>query len=131
MNRLIGDLLDVASMEAGKLSVTRTPGDLAAVIDEAIDLFRAQAIAKKLSIENLVAERPKTASFDHDRMIQVLANLLTNAIKFTAPGGTITVSQTLSADGLTVAVRDTGMGIATDKLSKVFERFWQVGKQDG
>jgi signal transduction histidine kinase len=130
MNRLIGDLLDVASMDAGKLLVIRTPGDLATVIDEAIDLFRAQAVAKNVAIENLVAERPQSATFDHDRMIQVLANLITNAIKFTAPGGTISVTNGRTTDGMVIAVRDTGIGISQDKFEKVFERFWQAGKQN-
>jgi signal transduction histidine kinase len=129
MNRLIGDLLDVASIDAGTLAVTRSAGDIAAVIEEAVDLFRALALAKNISLVSTDV-RPQPASFDHDRMIQVLANLITNAVKFTAPGGTIALTNAHTADGIVIAVRDTGMGIPSDKLETVFERFWQVGKQD-
>jgi signal transduction histidine kinase len=130
MNRLIGDLVDVASIEAGKLSVSLAPGDTSAVIIETNDMFQGLAYDKGLTLESQLAERPLPASFDHDRMIQVLANLITNAIKFTPAGGTIVVSNERTADGVLISVRDTGLGIAGDKLESVFERFWQVGKAD-
>ena len=130
MNRLIGDLVDVASIDAGRLSVTSTRGDVSAVIEEALDLFSALAVTKQVSLESRITERPLPADFDHDRIIQVLANLITNAIKFTAPGGTVVVANERTAEGILVSVRDTGIGIASDKLDTVFERFWQAGKND-
>ena len=63
-------------------------------------------------------------------MIQVLANLITNAVKFSAPGGTIVVANARTPEGIAISVRDTGIGIASDKLETVFERFWQIGKSD-
>jgi signal transduction histidine kinase len=129
MNRLIGDLLDVASLDAGMLSVTPSAGDLSALIDEAIEPFKGLAAAKNVSLEKGVGARPQMAQFDHDRMMQVLANLITNAIKFTAAGGKVVVTNT-STDSNVIEVRDTGVGIPSDKLEAVFERFWQVGNQD-
>ncbi len=129
MNRLIGDLLDVASIDAGKLSVTRQRGDVATVIDEVIDLLQPLARAKQIALEISVV-RPHLASFDHDRVVQLLANLVTNAIKFTEPGGRIVIADTQTSDGLSIAVTDTGIGIPADKLDSVFERFAQVSTQD-
>ncbi len=130
MNRLIGDLVDVASIDAGKLSVNRSMGDMAAVIEEAVDMFKSLAKTKAITIAIRIAERPLPANFDHDRMIQVLANLITNAVKFTPNGGAIVVHADHFAGGVRVSVQDTGMGIPSDKLETVFERFWQVGKND-
>jgi len=130
MNRLIGDLVDVASIDAGKLSVAVTRGDSSILLDEAIDMFHGLAVAKGLVLEHRVTERPVLARFDHDRMIQVLANLITNAIKFTQAGGTIVAHHERIADGVRISVQDSGVGIPHDKLETVFERFWQVGKND-
>ncbi len=129
MNRLIGDLVDVASIDAGKLSVARSRGDVAVTIDEAVDMFRGLAAAKQISLESS-ASGALPASFDHDRVIQVLANLITNAIKFTPAGGRIVVANALVEQRIRISVQDTGIGIANDKLETVFERFWQVGKND-
>ncbi|MBL0220305.1 MAG: hypothetical protein IPQ07_41355 [Myxococcales bacterium] len=129
MNRLIGDLVDVASIDAGKLSVTRSRGDISETIDEAVDMFRGLAERKGITLQSPV-RRPLAAVFDHDRVIQVLANLITNAIKFTEAGGTIVVQDEPVEQRVRISVRDSGIGIPSDKLETVFERFWQVGKND-
>ena len=130
MNRLIGDLVDVVSIDAGVLSLSPARGDMAALLAEAVDLFRGTASAKAIT---LVDETPKGAlliSFDYDRMLQVLANLVTNAIKFTANGGKISVRAEQSTGDLRIFVTDNGAGIPETMLDAVFERFWQVGKND-
>lgn len=129
MNRLIGDLVDVTSIDAGKLAVTKTRGDWASLIAEAVDIFQPAAGAKGLSLESDIHES-LPGDFDHDRMLQVLANLITNAIKFTPHGGRIRVVGGRAGDECRFAVRDTGAGIPPDMLETVFERFWQVGKND-
>src|SRR5688572_27726099 len=130
MNRLIGDLVDVASIDAGKLSVSPVRGDLSTVIAEAVDTFHVSAQAKELTLEMDVPRRPLMATFDYDRMLQVLANLITNAIKFTAPGGTIHLSADPHADSAHLSVRDTGMGIPAHLTEAIFERFRQVDEHD-
>jgi signal transduction histidine kinase len=130
MNRLIGDLVDVASIDAGKLAVTPAPGDAAALIDEAVDTFQAAASAKGISLQAEIAERPLPAELDHDRMLQVLANTISNAIKFTSEGGSIRVCGERAGDELRFSISDTGSGIPENMLEAVFERFWQVGKDD-
>ena len=130
MNRLIGDLVDVASIDAGKLSVSPIRGDLSTVIAEAVDTFQVSAQAKELTLQMDVPYRPLMAAFDHGRMLQVLANLITNAIKFTAPGGTIHISTDARGDSAHLSVRDTGIGIPAHLTEAVFERFRQVAEHD-
>jgi signal transduction histidine kinase len=130
MNRLIGDLLDVASIDAGKLSVTPAPVDAAELIAEAVDTFQDAASAKGISLQSETAERPLPAVLDHDRMLQVLANTIANAIKFTSSGGSIRVRCESAGEELRFTVSDTGSGIPGNMLEAVFERFWQVGKDD-
>ena len=130
MNRLIGDLLDVASIDAGRLSVAPAPGDAAALVDEAVATFQTPASAKGVSLDAVIEGRPILARFDHDRMLQVLANLIGNAIKFTAAGGEVRVGAARVGSDLCLTVRDTGIGIPAAALGQVFQRFWQVGEDD-
>ena len=130
MNRLIGDLVDVASIDAGRLALLPTAGDAGALLAEAVDLFEGVAAAKGLSLRNESAGAALPVMFDHDRMIQVLANLITNSIKFTARGGLIRVRGESTTDGVRITVTDDGTGIPSSMLEAVFQRFWQVGKND-
>ena len=130
MNRLIGDLVDVASIDAGKLAVIPAPGDVAALIAEAVDTFQATASAKGVSLQAEMSEHPLPAELDHDRMLQVLANTISNAIKFTSRGGSVGVRGERAGDDVRVCISDTGTGIPNSKLEAVFERFWQGGKDD-
>ena len=130
MNRLIGDLIDVGSIDAGKLAVTPTYGDSASLIAEAVDTFAAMALAKDVSLAMEGAEHPLPGKFDRGRIFQVLANLIANSIKFTLPGGKIRVRGERAGDELRFCVSDTGPGIPGDMLEAIFERFWQVGKSD-
>lgn len=136
MNRLIGDLVDVASIDAGKLSVTPARGDAASLNGEAVDALLISATAKNVSLEVVPIElqgmnASLPADFDHDRMLQVLANLIANSIKFTPKGGSIRVScERVGETELSFCVSDSGQGIPADMLEAVFERFWQVGKND-
>lgn len=130
MNRLIGDLVDVASIEAGVLAVTRQVGDPTAVVTEAVDTFQAQAAATGISLTAEIVPPPSLAAFDSARILQVLTNLLSNAIKFTPAHGRIVVRVEGFEDEIRFAVSDTGVGIATDKLEAVFVRFLQVTEND-
>ena len=130
MNRLIGDLVDVASIDAGKLAVQPEPGDAAALLAEAVDAFTHAAAEKGISLGFKTGEPVLLATFDHDRMLQVLANLITNALKFTPRGGSIAIHGERVEGNLRFSVTDTGAGIPASMLEAVFERFWQVGKND-
>ena len=130
MNRLIGDLVDIASIEAGRLAVTLEVGDAARVATEAVDSFRAQAAASGILLVERLVPPASVAAFDHARILQVLINLLGNAMKFTPTGGKVVVHVERVEDELRFAVSDTGVGIPTDDLEAVFERFRQVNAND-
>lgn len=130
MNRLIGDLTDVACIEAGVLAVTREVGDPAEVVTEAVDSFQVQAAANAISVRAEIVPPASLASFDPARILQVLTNMLGNAIKFTPQGGRVVVRLERIADDLRFAVSDTGVGIPEAKLATVFERFRQVERHD-
>ena len=130
MNRLIGDLVDVVSIDAGKLAIQPAPGDATALLTEAVDAFSQAASEKGISLELGSVEPTLLADFDHDRMLQVLANLITNALKFTPEGGKIVACGERAGGELRLSVSDTGAGIPAGMVEAIFERFWQAGKND-
>src|SRR5207302_8458615 len=91
MNRLIGDLVDVASIEAGKLLVAPSEGDLRAVVREAVEMFQGSANTRQIRLAPPLDGPPLLARFDHERLLQVLGNLLGNAIKFSPRGARIDI----------------------------------------
>jgi signal transduction histidine kinase len=129
MNRLIGDLVDVACIDAGKLAMAPVLADATSLISETAETFQEAAAAKSLTLRIEAGERPLMAPFDHDRLFQVLANLIANSIKFTNEGG-ISLRAERDGSGLRLSVTDTGPGIPAHMLESVFQRFWQVGKDD-
>jgi len=130
MNRLIDDLVDVTSIDAGKLAIVPVEGDAAALVTEVTDAFQPAALEKGIALSAQVPAGPLLAPFDHDRMLQVIGNLIVNAIKFTPAGGSIGVRVEASPGAVRFCVRDTGVGIPAGMLEAIFERFWQVGKDD-
>ncbi len=130
MNRLIGDLVDVASIDAGKLAVTPAQGDWALLLAESVEMFQGAAIAKNITLAVEGDRSPLLAAFDHDRLVQVLANLVTNAMKFTPDGGNISLRADRVGDQIAFAVTDNGCGVPTGMLESIFQRFWQVGTND-
>jgi signal transduction histidine kinase len=130
MSRLIGDLTDVASIDAGKLAIAPSLHDLATLIAEAQDSFKAPASAKGISVLSTVTEPPLLAVFDHDRILQVLANLVSNSLRFTPEGGQILICGERDAASVRLSVVDTGPGIPDGALDSIFERFSQAGRKD-
>jgi len=130
MNRLIGDLVDVASIDAGRLAVTRAVGDPCPVVAEAVETFQAQALASRIGLVAEVVPPLPMVAFDAARILQVLSNLLSNALKFIPPDGRVVVQVERLEREIRFAVRDTGEGIQSDKLEAIFERFLQVTKDD-
>jgi signal transduction histidine kinase len=126
MNRLVGDLVDVASIEAGALAVRCEWVDPDVVVSEAVDNFQAQAAGKGISLTKDVSPGLPMVSLDPSRILQVLVNLLSNALKFTKASGAIVVRVQSTTTELRFSVTDTGIGIPGDKLEAVFERFLQV-----
>ena len=130
MTRLIGDLLDVVSIEVGKLTVVIEDCDVARIVDELVESFQAIAAAKDISLNATIARGPLTARCDRQRILQVLGNLVTNALKFTSAHGSVTVCAERKGDDIRCSVADTGAGIAADRMEAIFERFSQGTRAD-
>jgi signal transduction histidine kinase len=129
MSRLISDLVDIASIDAGKLSIRPVEADASEVVREALEIWQPPAANRKITLE-ASALVPLRAAFDHERVLQILGNLITNALKFSEPGGKVVLGLEHAGSEALFSVRDTGAGIPKDKLELIFERFWQVGKHD-
>lgn len=126
MNRLLEDLLDVARIEGGRLSVEREPLPVADLLDEVYETFLPQARERELEIRPEVAEERATLHGDRWRLLQVLSNLVGNAIRVTPAGGTIRVGAVATDNGhLRLYVADTGPGIAEEDIPHLFQPFWQ------
>ncbi|WP_309888532.1 ATP-binding protein [Archangium sp.] len=131
--RLIEDLLDVARMEAGRLSVDRGPEESASLVQEVADLHRALAEAKSIQLTVSVPEDAPAVFADHDRVLQILSNLLGNALKFTPEGGRVSLQVEPMGSRVRFSVCDTGRGIPAEDLPYLFEPFWQAcaGRKEG
>ncbi len=130
MQGLITGLLDAARLDAGQaLVMERRPEPLAPLVTEALALIEPLAADKALRLERHV-EADLEVPCDRERILQVLNNLLGNAVKFTPEGGTIRVEVTRWGGQARVAVRDTGPGIPEAAQAHLFERHWQVESQD-
>jgi signal transduction histidine kinase len=132
--RIIRDLLDVTSIEAGRLALERSPVLVADVLASVREVMLVQTQAAGVELASDGAGGAATIDADHDRLLQVLLNLLGNAVKHTPPGGRITVRAVPEPAGgapaafVRFSVRDTGRGIAPDDLPHVFDRYWQMDR---
>ncbi|WP_437317759.1 GAF domain-containing sensor histidine kinase [Sorangium sp. So ce385] len=126
MNRLIRDLLDLAKLEGGHISVQPVPHDVAVLLGDALELLREEAAEKSLRLELGVELGVERALCDRERILQVIANIVGNAIKFTPAGGEVAVRAEPWGREVRVSVRDTGPGIPEDQRARIFERYWQA-----
>lgn len=136
---LVNEILDLAKVEAGRMSVERVATRVADVVEAAIVLAQPQAEARGITMR-VPVDIPRTAQFlgDHDRVLQILVNLLSNAVKFTEPGGVISieVAERMVVSGVwhlhgegtwtAIRVRDTGIGVAAEQLESIFSPFVQA-----
>ena len=126
MNRLIQDLLDVAVMESGQLTIKPARLSARELIVEAVDMQRPLAASSSLELRVDVDGDVPEVWGDRDRLLQVFENLIGNAIKFTEAGGRIAAGAASRDHEVVFWVADTGCGIASEDLPRVFDRFWQA-----
>jgi PAS domain S-box-containing protein len=126
MHRLIQDLLDIASIEVGRLSVELEPQSIAAIVEAGIAMFQDRARERDVRLVPQVTADGPLVLADGARVVQALANLVGNALKFTAPRGTVEVGARVDEDHMLVWVRDDGAGIPAAELPHVFDRFWHA-----
>ncbi len=125
MQRLIADLLDVARIETGTLTVELRPVEIGAILDDAFEQHRILAAERNITLERTYEAPVGIAVGDRHRLGQALANLLGNALKFTPKGGAIRIGADCTAERLAMIVSDNGPGIAPAHLGQIFDRYWQ------
>jgi two-component system, OmpR family, phosphate regulon sensor histidine kinase PhoR len=123
---LINDLLDVAKMEAGYGQLEQVPLDLREILAEVVELLKAKAASQKLSLHLEVPAHLPLIRADHRSMEEVFTNLVCNAINYSPDGGEVTISAVSHGDYLEVLVRDQGIGIEAEEISKIFDKFYRV-----
>jgi PAS domain S-box-containing protein len=126
--RLINDILDIERIESGKITMSKQSCDLTELITQALNLV--QPLADKAQVKLLVENCSLQVLVDADRFIQILTNLLSNAIRFSQPGGTVRLTAIEQNSEILITVQDSGSGIPEDKLEIIFERFQQVDSSD-
>jgi signal transduction histidine kinase len=128
MTRLISDILCGEAVTTGRLQLDRRAHDVAILVDDAVEPFRARAVDRRIALETNVAEGTGAVCCDRDRILQVLTNLLENAFKFTTTGH-VAVAARRSDRVVFFDVSDTGEGIDESALPRVFERYWRGGSK--
>lgn len=127
MARLVEDLVDYAAIQSGRVALTRAPHPPKAIVDAALDMFAAIAIEQGLDIQSTLEPGLPVVECDSERALQVMANLVSNALKITPRGGRIAIGARPRTNHGPVVffVKDTGPGIPPEDLAQVFERFWR------
>ena len=125
MNGLIQDLLDISALDAGRLRVQPAPCAAGPLLAEALQLLEPQARAAGVRLSARRGGKLPAVVADRDRVLQVLSNLLGNAVKFTPAGGAVELAAEARGGEVVFTVRDDGPGIGPDDLPRVFDRFWQ------
>jgi signal transduction histidine kinase len=125
MAKIVNDLLDAASIDAGKLRLDIGRHDLAEAIEQTIELLRPLAEKRCVALSFHRPEEGCVAVCDRDRVLQVLSNLVGNALKFAPPSSTVEVGLAPSTTEHVVCIRDAGPGISADQLPFIFDKYWQ------
>jgi signal transduction histidine kinase len=128
LSRLVADLQELAQAEAGQLALLRQPAHLAGIVEQAVAILRPQANAKGLTLTVDLPDDLPPIDVDPERVGQVLRNLLNNAVAHTPEAGEITVTGRAASVEVAVSVRDTGMGIPSEHLPYIFDRFYRADK---
>jgi len=124
MNRLIQDLLDVATIDSGHLRVDPSPQHVEPLIESVLEMTHSAALERQVNVRVVLPRSLPAVQVDPMRFVQVLGNLTSNAVKFTEAGGDVTISAERADNTLRISVKDTGVGIPPNHLPRIFDRHW-------
>ena len=131
MSRLIEDLLDVTRLEGGKrLPIEPAPVEVETLLEETYELFKSQAATSEITLRYATGENVPPVWADHHRVLQVLSNLIGNAMKFTPKGGVVSFRADADGDQVLFTVADTGPGIPKKNLKDIFNPYWQAKRAE-
>ncbi len=131
LTRLVDDLLDVARINSGKIELQRADTSFAAIIGHVIELCSAAAAAKRITINQVLPTEHVALYADYARVVQIVSNILSNAIKFTPAEGVIWVRAEVTDGSLHIRIRDTGIGLEPSALERIFAMFEQSRPPSG
>lgn len=131
LTRLVEDLLDVARINSGKISLQLQWASLASVMNHVGELCQQAAEAKRIRIDWRLPPQDVMLNIDYARVVQIVANILSNAVKFTPQGGHVAVSAAIDDGQLQIAVRDDGIGLDADTIPRIFRMFEQSKTVNG
>jgi signal transduction histidine kinase len=126
LERLVGDILDLAKLDANRFTVMSEEVDMGRLFDQAYAGFSEEARRRQIDYEQQASARPVIES-DGDRVLQIISNLLSNAFRWTPPGGRVTLELAVTDGWVSVAVEDTGPGIPPPEQERIFRPFWSRG----
>ena len=126
LTRMINDILELSKIEAGKMEFHFEKVSIQEIIKVTIENFKYLALKNNIAISMEIPEGVSPVFADRDKLVIVLNNLFSNALKFTPNGGTMLLSAKELKDDIEIRIKDTGIGIDKDKLSKIFDKFYQV-----
>jgi len=128
--RLINDILDIEKFEAGRMEFYLEPMDMADLVREAVEANKNYGVARGVTFEASGVNKPVTINGDRDRLMQVMANLMSNAAKFSESGAKVKISLTKKNGKVRVSVKDTGSGIPIEAQATIFDKFTQADSSD-
>jgi two-component system OmpR family sensor kinase/two-component system sensor histidine kinase BaeS len=131
LSRLVDDLRTLAHAESGTLALDKEPTDLGVLAHDVIDTFSAEAAAGGVSLQLEATAEPPLVLVDPLRIREVLINLMSNALRHTPAGGSVTIAIRAESNRVVVQVADTGKGMTPEEASKVFERFYKGPQSRG
>lgn len=126
---LVNQMLDLSKLEAGEMNVSKVQGDVILYIRHLVEMFQSLADGKKIILQYLPEVSGFIMDYDPEKLIQIMSNLVSNAIKYTRPGGKVDVMALVTGDHdqwLEIRVKDNGIGIPEDHLPHIFDRFYRV-----
>jgi signal transduction histidine kinase len=128
LERLVEDLRTLSMADAGELALTRRPFSPATLLEDAAAAYHPLALETGIKVQRDIAPDLPEVYVDPDRMTQVLGNLLSNALRYTPKGGTVTLAASLLEHEIEIRVQDTGPGIEAEDIQHVFDRFYRADK---